>query len=110
VVSQKVLPERTADSMKSFYKRTLSRTLEQFLIECIHEGTDFCLSFKEIPNPDFERRFRQQYEAEFLRLETLSKLDCKNAGSGSDDEDNTHIGTSGYSSVNKTLVSGTSTP
>jgi hypothetical protein len=45
--------------MKNFWKRNLSKTLEEFLIECVHEGTDFCLSFKEIPNPDFEKRFRQ---------------------------------------------------
>jgi len=92
--------------MKNFWKRNLSKTLEEFLIECVHEGTDFCLSFKEIPNPDFESRFRQKYESEFFKLQTLSKLDGKNADSGSDGEDNTQIGTSGYSSVNKNLVSG----
>ena len=27
-------------------------------IECIYEETDFCLNYKEIPNPDFEKRFR----------------------------------------------------
>lgn len=61
--------------MKNFWKKNLSKTLEEFLIECIHEGNDFCFSFKDIPNPDFERRFRQQYEAEFLKLKTLSNLD-----------------------------------
>ena len=88
--------------MKNFWKRNLSKTLEEFLIECVHEGTDFCLSFKEIPNPDFEKRFRQQYEQEFFKLETLSKADnSKLELGGSDAEDNTYIGTSGYSSANK---------
>ena len=59
VYNQGILPERTADSMKNFWKRNLSKTLEEFLIECVHEGTDFCLSFKDIPNPDFQPRFRQ---------------------------------------------------
>ena len=79
--------------MKNFWKRNLSKTLEEFLIECVHEGTDFCLSFKEIPNPDFEKRFRQQYEQEFFKLETLSKADnSKLELGGSDAEDNTYIG------------------
>lgn len=68
VHNQGILPERTADSMKNFWKKNLSKTLEEFLIECIHEATDFCLSFKEVPNPDFEPRFRQKYESEFLKL------------------------------------------
>ena len=78
VATQIILPERTADSMKNFWKRNTSKTLEEFLIECIHENTDFCLSFKEIPNPDFVPRFRQQYEKEFEKLVNLSKLDSKN--------------------------------
>ncbi len=104
VFQQGVLPERSVDSMKNFYKRNLTKTLEEFLIECVHEGTDFCLSFKEIPNPDFEKRFRQQYEQEFFKLETLSKPDSGKfdlGAGGSDVEETTLIGTSGYSSANK---------
>ena len=71
VAGQNILPDRSADSMKNFWKKNLSKTLEEFLIDCIHEGTDYCLSFKEIPNPDFIKRFRQQYENEFIKLETL---------------------------------------
>jgi hypothetical protein len=44
--------------MKNFWKKNLNKTLEEFLIECIYEETDFCLNYKEIPNPDFEKRFR----------------------------------------------------
>lgn len=55
---QGILPERTAESMKNFWKKQLSKTLEEFLIECIHENTDFCFSYQEIPNADFVKRFR----------------------------------------------------
>jgi hypothetical protein len=68
VFGQAILPERTADSMKNFWKKQASKTLEEFLIECIHEGTDFCFSYKDIPNPDFVKRFRTQYENEFVKL------------------------------------------
>ena len=61
--------------MKNFWKKNLSKTLEEFLIECVHEKTDFCLSFRDIPNPDFVRRFRIQYENEFLKLSTLLNID-----------------------------------
>ena len=71
---QAILPERSADSMKNFWKKNEYKTLEEFLIECIHEGTDFCLSFKQIPNPQFVRRFKQQYANEFLKLQTLERL------------------------------------
>ena len=88
VFNQGILPERTADSMKNFWKKNLSKTLEEFLIECIHEGTDFCLSFKEVPNPDFETRFRQKFESEFLKLQTLASIDSgKKPSLGSDAED-----------------------
>lgn len=36
VVSQDILPERTADSMKRFWAKNQNKTLEEFLIECIH--------------------------------------------------------------------------
>ncbi len=73
--------------MKNFWKKNLNKTLEEFLIECIHEGTDFCLSFKDIPNAEFVRRFRQQYENEFNRLRALSGLNGGN--DNSDDEEPT---------------------
>ena len=58
VVNQNIFPERSADSLKSFWKRIEFKQLEQYLIECVHENTDFCLSFKRIPNPDFVKRFK----------------------------------------------------
>lgn len=60
--------------MKRFWMNHAYKTLEEYLIECIHEETDFCLAFREIPNPDFIRRFKQQYQTEFLKLETLQYL------------------------------------
>jgi hypothetical protein len=58
--------------MRGFWKKNISsKTLEEYLIECIHENTDFCLSFKEVPNPDFVQRFRVRYEKEFEKLRNL---------------------------------------
>ncbi len=99
--NQGILPERTADSMKNFYKKNLSKTLEEFLIDCIHEGNDFCLSFKEIPNPDFEPRFRQKYESEFTKLQALYDLDGTKKPISSDIEDDATQIPSGYSSTTK---------
>ena len=84
VQNQGILPERTADSMRNFWKKNSSKTLEEFLIECIHESTDFCLSFREIPNAEFVPRFRQQYEKEF---EKLANFSSKINQPGSDEED-----------------------
>lgn len=72
--SSNLLPERSGDSMKNFWNKISCKTLEQYLIECIHEKVDFCLSFKEIPNQDFVRRFKQQYENEFLKLEAFDEM------------------------------------
>jgi hypothetical protein len=83
VQNQGILPERTADSMRNFWKKNTSKTLEEFLIECIHESTDFCLSFREIPNAEFVPRFRQQYEKEFEKLANFSKVNQ----AASDEED-----------------------
>lgn len=41
------------------------------MIESIHEETDFCFNFKEIPNADFVKRFREKYANEFLKLQSL---------------------------------------
>jgi hypothetical protein len=35
-----------------------NKRLEDYLIESIFENTDFCLSFKEIPSPEFLRLFK----------------------------------------------------
>jgi len=45
--------------MKNFWKKHLSETLEKFLIEAIHNGSEFCLSYKDIPNPTFVERFKK---------------------------------------------------
>jgi hypothetical protein len=61
--------------MRKFYKNHQTKTLEQYLVESIHEGTDYCLGFKEIPNKTFVKRFRHQFEAEFERLAQGAQLE-----------------------------------
>jgi hypothetical protein len=68
------IPERSAVSLQNFWAKISCKTLEQYLVECIHEGTDFCLSFKEIPNPGFVHRFKQQYEQDFLNLQAFDEV------------------------------------
>lgn len=69
VEGSRVLPERSADSMRHFYKKYKDTALEGFIIKCLHDRVEFCLSLKKIPSPDFERRFREQYSTEFAQLE-----------------------------------------
>jgi len=78
--------------MKNFWKKHSSKTLEEYLIECIHESTDFCLNFKEIPNPDFVTRFRSQYEREFEKLANLQSLNGKNHNDSDDGMDGRAVG------------------
>ena len=40
-------------------------------MEAIFYKWDYCLSFKEIPNEEFEQRHRQQFAYEFNQLEAL---------------------------------------
>jgi hypothetical protein len=44
------------------------------LAEAIHERVDFSLSLKEIPSEEFVKTFKQKYEMEFIRLETLDPI------------------------------------
>ena len=46
-------------------------TPEQWLAEAIHERVDFSLSLQQIPSEEFVKSFKQKYEMEFIRLETL---------------------------------------
>lgn len=55
--------------MKNFWKEYATKTLEQYLVEAIHYKWDYCLSFKEIPNEEFETRHRQQFAFEFSTLQ-----------------------------------------
>ena len=68
IASKQKLPERSSDSLKAFWKKHSSMTLEDYLIECIFFKTDFCLSFKEIPNEEFVERFREKYVDQFQAL------------------------------------------
>ena len=69
IVRQGYLPERSVDSMKNFWKEYSTKTLEQYLVESIFNKWDYCLSFKEIPNEEFEAKHRQQFAFEFQQLE-----------------------------------------
>jgi hypothetical protein len=61
--------------MKTFWKKLQDKRLEDYLIESIHEKTDFCLSFRQIPNPEFLKMFTKKYENELARLDALKNLD-----------------------------------
>lgn len=63
------LPERSVDSMRNFWKEYSQKPLEQYLVEAIFYKWDYCLSFKEIPNEEFEAKHRKQFAIEFLQLE-----------------------------------------
>ena len=54
--------------MRSFWKEYSGKTLEEYLIEAIHFRYDYCLTFKEIPNEEFEAKHRMQFAAEFNEL------------------------------------------
>ena len=71
---QRYLPERSVDSMKSFWKEYSGKTLEEYLVEAIHFRYDYCLSFKEIPNEEFEAKHRRQFAYEFSLLANEDKL------------------------------------
>lgn len=55
--------------MRSFWKEFSQKTLEQYLVEAIFYKWDYCLSFKEIPNEEFEAKHRKQFAYEFHQLE-----------------------------------------
>lgn len=59
IEAQRYLPERSIESMRSFIKEYSQKPIEQYLVEAIHYKWDFCLSFKEIPNEEFEAKHRQ---------------------------------------------------
>lgn len=68
IAASRKLPERSADSLKAFWKKYSQRQLEEYLIESIFFKTDFCLSFKEFPSDEFVERFKDQYRNEFAQL------------------------------------------
>ena len=65
---KQIIPERSADSLKAFWKKHSPMTLEDYLIECIFFKTDFCLSYKQIPNEDFVERFKEKFADQFQAL------------------------------------------
>ena len=65
-----MLPERGFESIKNFWREYSTKQLEEFLVEAIYYGYDYCLSFKEIPNQEFVARHREKFAVEFEHLES----------------------------------------
>jgi hypothetical protein len=55
-----VLPGRSIDSMKSFWKHYSSVTFEHFLIESLHIKRDYCLTHTAMPK-EIELEFRKKF-------------------------------------------------
>lgn len=80
---QRMIPERSPEQLKKFWLTYKDFTPEQWLAEAIHERIDFSLSLKSIPSEEFVRNFKQKYEMEFIRLETLDPIVDKSDGPSS---------------------------
>ena len=65
IENQRLIPERSADSLKTFWKKHSSMTMENYLVECLFFKTDFCLSFKNIPNDEFIDRHQERFAEQF---------------------------------------------
>jgi len=62
---QGILPERSFETMRNFWKEYSAKPLEQYLVEALFYKWDYCHSFKEIPNEEFESKHRKQFAYEF---------------------------------------------
>lgn len=60
--------------MRKFYLQNQNNTVELWLVQAIHEKTDFSFSLRDIPSVDFEANFRRKYEVEFMRIETMDPV------------------------------------
>jgi len=69
-----MIPERTAEQMKKFWTKYEHYTVEQWLVQAIHEKTDFSFSHRAIPSSTFEPEFRRKYEIEFMRIENMEPM------------------------------------
>ena len=67
--SNDILPGRTIDSMKNFWKRYSEVTLEDFLIESFQTGRDYCITYKKVPDPSIEQSFRDRFANDFENWE-----------------------------------------
>ena len=72
---QGYLPERSTETMKNFWREYHDKQLEQYLVEALFYKWDYCLSFKEIPNEEFELKHRQQFAENFAALEAQEYRD-----------------------------------
>ena len=60
--------------MKKFWTKYEHSTVESWLVKAIHENLDFSLSIKQIPSDSFVQNFKQKYELEFLKMESLEQI------------------------------------
>ncbi len=54
-----ILPGRSIDAMRNFWKDYSDVPLEEFLIEAFKTGKDYCLTYKKVPDPLIEDNFMQ---------------------------------------------------
>jgi hypothetical protein len=59
--------------MKRFWQKNENNTVEQWLVQAIHEKTEFSFCLKDIPSASFESNFRRKYEIEFMKLDQLGE-------------------------------------
>ena len=69
IMTNEVLPGRSIDSMKHFWKQYSETRLEDFLIESFQTNRDYCLSHKKVPDPSIEQSFRNNFAQDFLDWE-----------------------------------------
>lgn len=70
IVENNKLPERSLESLKKFWQQHETKTQEEFLCESLFFKTDFCLSFKEIPDrAKLEEKLRGMHGEIFEALE-----------------------------------------
>jgi len=64
-----LLPSRTIESLKSFWKHWSEYRLEDFLIESFITGRDYCLTYKKVPDTRIEADFRDRYAHDITEWE-----------------------------------------
>ena len=61
--------------MRNFWKKNGSKTVEEYLVDCIYNNIEYAIAFHEIPNSEFVDRFKKQFESDFLRLEAQKTME-----------------------------------
>lgn len=80
IQDNQLIPERTAEQMRNFYKTWESHPTEQWLVKAIHKNVEYSLSVPSIPNEEFLQNFKQKYRNDFLRLQNGDQDDPDETG------------------------------